>query len=150
MPDDDATRQYDEPVELPGHVEVFSDVILGADVVSRSGFALLAGIGMTETADPVLVPMLEWSLQVDAGGTGAESPPVVRVIPFENAAYLLKDMASDLAIVTAQLHALSAGGIRPVAQRIDATDRFLADVEQDIKASRAALARLLESDSSET
>lgn len=97
-----------------------------ATTVSHASMSLIAGIGMREDGQSVLVPFVECEIATE-NYEDTESDQLTDVpafdahsilMTFENAAFLAEAFSSEFAKIAPNLVSLSQGPLRPVPERI--------------------------------
>ena len=100
---DDGADTEITPAAVSG-VRVSSGLIANSSVLSQLDLALLVGVGVSEaTLQPVLVPLVEWSLVHE------EDEPLrtAHILALENVGFVIDRLATELAEVTGQLADIS-------------------------------------------
>lgn len=97
---------------------------LGYTAIPTTNLTLFCGQGMVETS-AVLVPyvdirlMEEEDMDADADGDDESHKEAWRgTVAYENAAYVIMDMANDFRMVTRRLRQLSKGDLQPEPERL--------------------------------
>ena len=133
------------PGELDAAPEAAEDsdelVLYGNSFVDRVTYvsgtfsSLIMCMGKTARAgDDVLVPLVEMTLQGPVGPDESASKTLFsEMMPFENVAFILKDVSGDLITVCRQLNASSSGRMKPDAKRLAETKRLLVEAKGNLE-----------------
>lgn len=133
----------------PRAITVSGAFLADIAAIAQTEMTLLMAIGAIGE-QKVLVPLVDFAMRAPAKaaeGPAAEPRPAYSgVLTFENAGYVIFDLARDYAAVCSQLVSAAQGGLKPDPVRMEALDRYLAQAEAEIRACREHLALLAPAD----
>ncbi len=95
-------------------ITISGAVVTSYASVTALKMQLVAGMGETSDSRTVLVPFVDVDLQVTRGASAKEDSVTV-LLAFDNAAFLLDEMAEAFARMATQLEDLSQGTLAPQA-----------------------------------
>jgi hypothetical protein len=139
-----ATPAADEGETTARHLALFGSAVAGnATFVSSTYTSLLMLVGRVgddNESNEVVVPFVEMRFDgPESEGSAVSTQLFSQVLPLDNAAYLVEDITSDLALVCRQFRSISSGETGPEMQRLQATMHFLSDAKRNLEKCLAEL-----------
>ncbi len=117
---------------------VFSNFVKDVVLVSTTNSSLLTCMGeIGEPSKEVIVPFVE--MRFEGGATpedeGVSTEFFSQIVPLENAAFVVSDLAGDFHLVCEHLRKMSTGVVRPEATRLDHARQYLLEAKKSIESS---------------
>lgn len=128
--------QADESeAELP-EVSIYGDLAGMVTTIPSCMLSLVVRIGRLDDDSRVLVPMTEIQFSLadieDDGSEEDAEEGFAAVVPLENAAFIVSDLAADLELVCEELAAFSSSALGPEPNRMARCVQYLQDARARI------------------
>lgn len=138
-----------EDAELPDlpTVSIYGDLAGSVTSIPTCMLSLVVRIGRLDDDSRVLVPMTEIQLSVSDIEDGpsieiTEEEALAAVVPLENAAFIIAELASDLEDACEELGCFASATLRPEPRRMERCAEYLRDARGSIDGCLTRLAAL--------
>lgn len=138
---DPSERSSDDLPELPT-VNLDAGNFGRVSTVPYVNMSLITSVGQLDDETTILVPLVETMIaSVESDDQPEPKIAFAETLTFENAAFLISDMAGDFQVVCSHLVDLSAGRLRPEPVRLRHARQYLMDAEAKVRACLVEIGR---------
>ncbi|MET0527086.1 MAG: hypothetical protein ABW003_01855 [Microvirga sp.] len=123
----------------PPTISVYGDFVDQITAIHSSLMSPVFGMGKLEDGSSVLIPYVEVKLGGEPRDGGTTDALFSGITTFENAAFLLSDLASDFAFSCEQVGQISTGALQPEPQRMAEVLKLLDRAGEDLRAAADAI-----------
>lgn len=111
--------------------------------VPFTNMSLVTSVGHLDDGTDILVPLVETVIASTESDDEAESKiAFAELLTFENAAFLISDMAGDFQVVCSHLGDIAAGRLLPEPVRLEHARQYMLEAEARVRACLSELERL--------